>query len=413
MNQLYRGMDKQVDNRTARNLSIQIGQFTDSYPPIINGVSAFISEHHRQMLQQGYRAYIFTFGYARYIGPGVVRSPGVPYTPTSEFRTNLFLSPRATHIARSLDVFHIHEPFGIGGNALRIAKQVNRPVIFTNHTQHDLYVENFPKLIQPPLHNHVTRTMVTFLRSSVISTTPSEYTAQWMRHLAPDVADRVIVIHNGIDLSAFDHAKSPIPREQLGIAPDSTVFIYVGRLTPEKNLPFFADAFLQAVQSGSDAHWVVIGEGKMRPALEAQLGAIASRVHFMGAMARQSIPEYLALADVFGTASLSEVNPLSVIEAMASSKPFVGLEAGWWDEFEGHERAGILTQQDIPALADAMRRLCQDREARQTMSIQARVVSQQFDIRNVTARWLELYQRVAATTPASTAPMHSARGVRH
>ncbi|HLY28672.1 MAG TPA: glycosyltransferase [Aggregatilineales bacterium] len=386
---------------------MRIGQFTDSFPPIINGVSAFISEHHQQLLRQGCRAYIFTFGYNKYRAPGVVRSPGLPYGP-SEFRTNLFLSPRATRLARGLDVFHVHEPFGIGGIALRIARQADRPVIFTNHTQHDVYIENFPKLIQPPLQGHMLRTMATFLRSSAISTTPSEFTARWMRHIAPEVGDRVQVVHNGIDLSKFDHAGMPFPREQLGISPSSTVFIYVGRLTPEKNLPVFAEAFLQAVQSGSDADWIVVGEGRLHTVLQEQLGAIASRVHFLGAMPRQQIPAYLALADVFATPSLSEVNPISVIEAMASGKPFIGLQAGWWSEFEGHERAGILTQHSTPALLDAISRLCRDRAHRLAMGIQARLVSQQFDIRSVTARWLELYSRVAATTS-----VHSAWNIRH
>ena len=377
--------------QSVKTLPIRIGQFTDSFPPIINGVSELINQHHKQLLAKGYRAYIITLGYGRYVGPGVVRSPGLPYG--QQFRASPFLSPRATRIAQSLDIFHIHEPFGIGGIALRIAQQGNRPVIFTNHTQHDMYVETFPKLVRPPLKGHVTRMMATFLRASTISTAPSEYTAHWMRQIAPDVAERVLVVHNGIDLSAFDRLESPISREELAIAPDSTVFIYVGRLTPEKNLPFFAEAFLQAVQTGTDAHWIIIGEGRARTALEEQLGAIADRVHFLGALSHTQIPAYLALADVFAMPSLSETNSLSVIEAMASSKPFIGLQADWWNEFRDHERAGILTEHSTAAQVDAIQRLCRDRTARQVMGAHAHGISQRFDIRNVTTRWLELYQR--------------------
>lgn len=387
LNEFYRTAGSQ----SATNTPIRIGQFTDSFPPIINGVSALVSEHHQLLLAQGYLAYVFTFGYGNYFGPGVVRSPGLSYG--REFRANLFLTPYATRIAQSMDVFHIHEPFGIGRIALQIAKQVKQPIVFTNHTQHDVYVKNFPLFIQRPLQRYVARVMRTYLRVSRFSTTPSEYTARWMRQLAPEVAERVQVVHNGIDLTAFDHVEASVSRQRLNISPSSTVFITVGRVTPEKNLPVFAEAFLQAVQSGCDADWIVIGEGPVRVTLEKQLGAIAGRVHFLGAISHPLIPAYLAIADIFATPSLSETNSLSVIEAMASGKPFIGLQADWWDEFSDHQRMGILTEHSIPSHLDAIRRFCQDSTMRHTMGDQARLGSQQFDIRNVTTHWLELYQR--------------------
>ena len=385
--------DRHSRNRVRADGPIRIGQFTDSFPPIINGVSAFISEHHKQLLEQGCKAYIFTFGYAKYRGTGVVRSPGVPYG-RSEFRTNLFLNPRATKLANSLDVYHIHEPFGIGGVALRIAKQRKRPIVFTNHTQHDVYIENYPRIFQPTLQLHVSKTMATFLRASSISTTPSEYSARWLRSLAPDVADRVQVVHNGIDLSVFDHADQRASREELGIPADSTIFIYVGRLTPEKNLPAFANAFREAVMSGANAHWVVIGEGRIRTALEDQLISVCDRVHFLGTLPREKIPAYLSMADVFATTSLSEVNPLSVIEAMAAGKPFLGLEAGWWEEFSDRHTAGVLTDHHRPSLVAAIKRLCDDRNGRLQMGLQARRISRAFDIRTVTSKWLDIYHSV-------------------
>ena len=388
-----RSLNRKSEVRSGAEDVIRIGQFTDSFPPIINGVSAFISEHHKQLLAQGYKAYIFTFGYGKYRGPGVVRSPGVPYG-ISEFRTNLFLGTRATKLANALDVYHIHEPFGIGGVALRIAKQHKRPIVFTNHTQHNMYVENWPRIMQPGLQLHVTKTMATFLRASSISTTPSEYTARWMQALAPDVADRVQVVHNGIDLRTFDHTDQPASREEYGIPAQATVFIYVGRVTPEKNLPVFAEAFREAVKSGADAHWVVIGEGRTRTILEDELASVHTRVHFLGSVPREKISGFLSMADVFATTSLSEVNPLSVIEAMAAGKPFLGFEAGWWDEFPDKHLAGILTPHQQAPLIAAIKRLTEDRSGRVQMGAQARRISRSFDIRTVTAKWLDIYRSV-------------------
>lgn len=373
-------------------LKLRIGQFTDSYPPIINGVSAFISEHHQQLLKQGYEAYVFTFGYLNHVAPGVVRPFGFPYGPT-QYRTNFFLGRQAEQIARTLDVYHIHEPFGIGRQALPIVAARQHPVIYTNHTRHDMYVSHYPRPVQPFFQRHVAKSVARFIRASAVATAPSQDTADWMRSLAPDAADRVRVMHNGIDLSVFDCIEAPNSRRGLGIGEDSIVFVYVGRLTPEKNLPVFAEPFVKAVQAGIDAHWIVIGEGRVRPALETIVEPIKDRVHFLGMQGRDKIPAYLAMADVFATTSLSEVNPISVIEAMAAGKPFLGLQSPWWDEFANHHLAGILTEHNESALVEGIKRLCLDREARLAMGIQAKRISQQFDIRTVTAHWVELYEQ--------------------
>ena len=375
-------------------MNLHIGQFTDSYPPIINGVSAFITEHHNQLLKEGYDAYVFTFGYLNQNGTGVVRSPGFPYGLT-QFRTNFFLDPRANKIANSLNIYHIHEPFGIGRLALKIARERHFPVIYTNHTRHDMYVDHYPAPLRPPFQQHVRQAVASFIRASAVSSAPSEATAQWMRSLAPDAADRVQVMHNGINLAAFDCVATLAARSELGIAEDSTIFIYVGRLTPEKDLHVFANAFVEAVKAGADADWIVVGEGRVQPALEELVEPVKEKVHFLGVLPRAEIPRYLAMADAFATPSLTEVNPLSVIEAMAAGKPFLGLQSPWWDEFADHERAGILTAHDTPSLVKGIMRLCQDRAGRREMGIQAKQISHQFDIRNVTAQWLEIYEKTA------------------
>jgi glycosyltransferase involved in cell wall biosynthesis len=373
-------------------LNLRIGQFTDSYPPIINGVSAFISEHHHQLLEQGHEAFVFTFGYLKHKAPGVVRSFGFPYGPT-QYRTNFFLSQPANKIARSLNIFHVHEPFGIGRLALNIAREHHYPMIYTNHTRHDLYVEHYPRPVQLFFQRHVRQSVAQFIRASAVSAAPSEDTARWMRSLAPDVADRVRVMHNGINLAAFDCVEKPISRREFGIPDDSTIFIYVGRLTPEKDLHVFASAFVEAVKAGADAYWIVVGEGRVQAALETIVESVKERVHFLGVVPREKIPAYLAMADVFATPSLTEVNPLSVIEAMAAGKPFLGLQSPWWDEFAEHERAGILTAHDTSSLVAGILHLCTDRAARLDMGIQAKRISHQFDIRTVTAQWLEIYER--------------------
>jgi glycosyltransferase involved in cell wall biosynthesis len=109
------------------------------------------------------------------------------------------------------------------------------------------------------------------------------------------------------------------------------------------------------------------------------------------------LPFARAAADVFATPSLSEVNPVSVIEALACAKPYVGLRAAWWDEFAG-ERAGVLCN-DVTELRQTILGLSGNWNLQRELSQHAQHLSQQFDIRAITARWCELYSRVLEGWP--------------
>ncbi len=377
---------------------IHIGQFTDSFPPIINGVSTFVSEHHAELLACGLAAHVFTFGYTSHtdLDANIWRSPGLPLG-TSQFRMGWRLKAEAQHAVTTLDVLHAHEAIDIGHVAAVMARQHLRPLIFTNHTRHDLYVQNYPRLVQPLLLRFVSQNISRFVRNSTLTTAPSQDSVRWLKSLAPDAADRIRVVRNGIRLDAFDRPPDRALRATLGIPEERTLFIYVGRVTPEKNLMAFAEALIRAVNSGADAHWMIIGDGQSSAALEAKAAPIRSRVSFLGAMPRAQIQQYLAMADVFATTSFSEVNPVSVIEAMACGKPYLGLCAAWWDEFADEsnpEPAGILTGNDPRELAAAIQRLCADRGLHERMGARAKCLSRRFDIRVVTAQWIEIYREV-------------------
>jgi 1,2-diacylglycerol 3-alpha-glucosyltransferase len=378
--------------------AVRIGQFTDSFPPIINGVSTFVSEHHAELLARGQSAHVFTFGYARHVDhdANIWRSPGWPLG-TSQFRMGWRLSAPARREAATLDVLHAHEAIDIGHVAAFLVRQHRRPLIFTNHTRHDLYVRNYPRVMQPLLLRFVSQNIRSFMRNSTLTTAPSHDSVRWLQSLAPDVADRIRVVRNGIRLDAFDRPPDRALRATLSIPEERTLFIYVGRVTPEKNLTAFADALILAVNSGADAHWVVIGDGLSSGALEAKVAPIRSRVSLLGAMPRPQIQQYLSMADVFATTSFSEVNPVSVIEAMACGKPYLGLQAAWWDEFADEfdpEPAGILTRNDPRELAAAIQRLCENRDLHERMGARAKCLSRRFDIRVVTSQWLEIYREI-------------------
>ena len=159
---------------------IHIGQFTDSFPPIINGVSTVVAEHHAELLNRSADAHVFTFGYLKHHDDqaNVWRSFALPLG-TSQFRTWPSLDRRSFEAAASLEVLHLHEAIGIGQLGRRLARQQQIPYIFTNHTRHDLYVRNYPRLLQPFMLAYVTRSITQFMRGSALTTAPSHDSMRW------------------------------------------------------------------------------------------------------------------------------------------------------------------------------------------------------------------------------------------
>ena len=142
-------------------------------------------------------------------------------------------------------------------------------------------------------------------------------------------ADRVHVIRNGVDVDRF----KPQPpdaslRRQLGLPDGAPVACILAALRPEKNHEMFLDVAARVRREIPAAHFVLVGDGPRRQALEkltAKLGLIDA-VHFLGT--RPDVPELLSLSDVVLLTSHVEANPVSILEALAVGKPVVATRVG-------------------------------------------------------------------------------------
>ncbi len=121
----------------------------------------------------------------------------------------------------------------------------------------------------------------------------------------------------------------PLKRVDYGFDEKDILLIYTGRLGPEKNLEFLLHAFAGVSQAIENVHLLLVGDGPLKEDLKelARELEITSSVHFTGLIPYDQLPGYLAMCDVFVTASVTEVHPLSVIEAMAACLPVLGIHS--------------------------------------------------------------------------------------
>jgi glycosyltransferase involved in cell wall biosynthesis len=183
----------------------------------------------------------------------------------------------------------------------------------------------------------------------------------------------------------------------MGIPSETVLLIYSGRLGPEKNLRFLLRSFAGAAQAYAHIGLLLVGDGPEREDLQErvmQMG-LSDRVYFTGMVPYDEIPGYLGMADAFVTASVTEVHPLSVIEAMASGLPVLGIQSpGVGDSIEDSVTGLIVPEEDLAAFTAKMVRLVTEHDQRRAMGQQARQAAQKFAIERTTQIMAGCYEEV-------------------
>lgn len=313
---------------------MNIGLFSETYYPEINGVATSVYTLKNELENRGHNVYVFTT-----TTPGspeheynVFRVPSAPFIFINERRVGLFYQPKLAHIIKklNLDIIHTHTEFSLGIFGRIMAKELKLPIVHTYHTIYEDYTHYLTRF------KAVDKRAKSFARtySKVCCNTveqvivPTEKTRELL--MTYRVHKEISVVPTGIDLDKFDKSKYPNEkieaiRKQYGITTSDKVLIYIGRVSQEKNIEEIINAMPEYMKTRENVRFVIVGSG---PALEdlqekvRQLGLV-DRFVFTGAQPWDSIGLFYRLGDVFVSASRSETQGLTYIEAMASGLPVV------------------------------------------------------------------------------------------
>ncbi|MBI5823379.1 MAG: glycosyltransferase [Chloroflexi bacterium] len=376
---------------------MRIGMMVDSYKPYISGITNYVEINKRYLEQAGHEVFIFTFGDVDFKDdePRVIRSRGVPLAD-SGFYLSMRYSRTAKKILQTMDVVHVHHPFLSGRLALRYCLPLQIPVIYTNHTRYDLYAQAYLPMMPDEVSTGLLQAyMPTFCKAVDLVITPSAGMEKILRQLNVDVP--IEVVPNGVDLKDF-HSAAPLSRAQFGYKDDDILLIYAGRIALEKNLPFLLESFKGISQAISNAHLLLIGSGVQQ--YDEEIRALVSelqldqRVRFTGLISYDQLPAHLAMCNIFVTASVTEVHPLSVIEAMGAGLPIMGIQSVGVGDTVTDGMTGFLATYDQPAFTAKLTRLCLDLNLRAQMSDSARKASSAYAIEHTTKIMLTHYERL-------------------
>jgi glycosyltransferase involved in cell wall biosynthesis len=356
-----------------------------------------VRAHKAQLERLGHQAPVFTAGSLDYPGeePDVIRSWGFRLGDTGYYAAPGYSREAQVQLS-VMDLLHVHHPFIAGSLALRYGRRFGKPVVYTNHTRLDLYASVYvPHPLLGPVRRLLQWYVPRFISRCDLVIAPSAGLAAVMReHWG--VWSPLVVVPNGIDLARFQNPAKVVRRADLGLPTDVPLAIYTGRLGQEKNLDFLLRAFASVASKVQEAHLLLLGAGPQATVLRAlrdELG-LGERVTLAGAVPYEQVSTYLAIADVFVSASVTEVHPLSLIEGLAAGLPVLGVASpGVADTIEDGIN-GLLVAYDLAAFAEAFQRLIIDAHLRARLAEGARRTSVRYSIERTTTRIIQLYEQL-------------------
>lgn len=310
---------------------MRIGLFTDTYPPYINGVSTSVCMLKHALEKKGHQVFVVTVNndslkYKIEDNNTVIRIPGIP-VGIYDYRLTGVYPLRAINIIKkwNLDIIHSHTEFGVGTFARIIAKQFGIPLVHTYHTMYEDYVH----YITHGYFDKSSKKIVEYLTLFYCDKTanelivPTKKTYDLFKNKY-EVDKNVHIVPTGIEIERFykenvDKKKVTALKKDLMVLKDDFVIVFVGRIASEKNVVFLIEAQKELNKKYDNIKLIIIGDG---PDIEAYKKLVTkykleSTVIFTGRVPWEEVPCYYQLADVFATASTTETQGLTVIEAMA------------------------------------------------------------------------------------------------
>ena len=214
-------------------------------------------------------------------------------------------------------------------------------------------------------------------------------------------ADKIVVVPNGRDLSTFrPGAGRDALRKELGLDRVVPLVGVVGRLEAQKGHAYLLEAWPSVAAEFPDARLLVVGDGSLRPRLEARTGELGVGESVIFAGFRADIPRVLDAIDVLVLPSLYEGMPLTAIEASAMGRPVVATAVDGTPEVIREARTGRLVPPADPvALSRAIRSLLRDPLGAQRMGRAGRdFVVDRFDLDRQVASTARVYRELVGVT---------------
>lgn len=389
---------------------MKIALFSDLLIPPSGGVEIHVLLLAQTLLRLGHDVKVFApvkrqlikYRWEPGIPDGVLHAlPSVPMTfvwPNFQFAfpTQTINTFKSWHP----DVIHVHTCGPTGVAAIMAAKLLNIRLLSTFHSllMTEEYLSNIQLFRSPSIRKRASDLLWFYIRTlynqcdAVVS--PSEWAAKELRHYG--ITSPVHVIPNGIPLEKFsmrvEESRIRYFRKKWRLA-DPT-FLYIGRLSAEKNIDELLRSFRRVLDKRPDCFLLLVGDGDDINKLKAMTRdmEMGKSIRFIGKIEHDDLPTsgVFEVSRAFVTASSSENNPISILEAMAKGLPILGVHARGMSELVTQN--GLLApSHDARGFSQNMLKFLADPIRQKRMIAASRKKSLQYSVETMVGKLEKLY----------------------
>ena len=328
---------------------MNIGLFTDTYFPQLSGVATSIQTLKNALEKNGHSVFIFTttdphLGKGT-IEPNVFRVSSVPFVSFTDRRIAFRGLFQATKIAKEvkLDIVHTQTEFSMGMIGKYVAHSLGIPAIHTYHTMYEDYLHYVLNghLLKP---YHVKQFTKAYLHNMDGVVAPSERVKETLTRYGVTIPMRIIP--TGVDLTAINENPRRDVRKELGIDSNEKVILTLSRVAAEKKIDQILDVLPTVLESEPNVKFVIAGDGPDVQPLKDQVARLSLEdyVIFAGSVEHSDVGNYYRMADLFVSASDTETQGLTYIEALAAGTKCVVYSTGYTEHvFDNKELGSTFT----------------------------------------------------------------------
>jgi len=325
---------------------------TATYPPTINGVAVTVSNLKKELEKKGHKVTVLAPNNpAASKESGVIRFTSIFNPLNKDYPIPLVPGLLALNKLKQRgkpDIVHAHHPFSVGYFAKKIADYYRIPLVFTYHTNYDIYAEKYlnflPKILAK---DSVNRKVNSYCGQADLVITPARHIENRIKNEVEGI--NVKTIPAGVaDLTKSKLSKGKL-RKSLSIPFGKTILLTVSRLSAEKQ----TDILIKSLKYLPNKYiLVVVGGGPYENTLRelANNLKLNDRVKFTGAVEHTKVGGYYQAADYFYYASESETQGLIFLEATSFGLPVVSVNSDAASEWLNSEFA-VLTKSDPEEIA--------------------------------------------------------------